>query len=524
MLVARVARADDPPVAMAPGTFGDPAHELELSPSFLLVPGDDVPAGIAIRDADPSRVKVFVDGFEVPNQLVNGRSVFFGSDISQVRAFDNGMDLAYGGATGGGLEVTTRDPNGQWATLAATPSDVTLTTSIPSEVLGLRFGFLAPERAHSLDVIWNDHVDLQGRREWRLSQHWRLAISAYEMFAGDWYGRGTLTASYRDGRTSASLAASAMYVADSGATSLDTRADLRHRLRDVAGLPQLELRGGANTSTTIGDTTTFDGGAWASLGAMIGKDVAFVGGVRLDVFDQQVSLSPRGALAAMFGHVGVAIAASAYRQAQVDRDATPERATEVIARVHRQWGAARTSLAAYYIDRSRILVDDRATGVGAVRGVELREQVRQGSWLVYAAVAYSQATRADRLTAPDHPADLDIPLRIDLLAQWKHREWLFGARAQLRSGLPYTPVAGAVYDADTDTYSALYGKLNADRAPWRHEVDLRVDRFFARHFHAYLDVAIDGGVLGYTYSYDYSRRLDVRAVPVLPWLGISGTL
>jgi len=82
VLVARVARADDPPVAMAPGTYGDPAHELELSPSFLLVPGDDVPTGIAIRDADPSRVKIFVDGFEVPPFGYEQRAVVGGDSTS----------------------------------------------------------------------------------------------------------------------------------------------------------------------------------------------------------------------------------------------------------------------------------------------------------------------------------------------------------------------------------------------------------------------------------------------------------
>ena len=97
-------------------------------------------------------------------------------------------------------------------------------------------------------------------------------------------------------------------------------------------------------------------------------------------------------------------------------------------------------------------------------------------------------------------------------------------RGQLRSGLPYTPVTGSIYDADTDTYAALYGKPNSARAPFQRELDVRVDRQLGRHLHAYLDVAFDGGVLGYTYTDDFGQQLAVRAPPVLPWLGIAGTL
>ena len=116
LLGARGARADDVDreLGAVPGTFGDSLQSLELSPSYTLVPVDDVPIGIAIRDADPSRVKLFVDGFEVPALLAGGRSLVF-AGISSERRFDDGMDLAYGGATGGGLEIETRSSTGRWS-------------------------------------------------------------------------------------------------------------------------------------------------------------------------------------------------------------------------------------------------------------------------------------------------------------------------------------------------------------------------------------------------------------------------
>jgi len=117
-----------------------------------------------------------------------------------------------------------------------------------------------------------------------------------------------------------------------------------------------------------------------------------------------------------------------------------------------------------------------------------------------------------------------VPLHYDAVVAWHDHGWRIGARVQLRSGLPYTPVTGAIYDGDTDTYSALYGKPNSARSPFQRELDLRVDRQLGRRVHAYLDVAFNGGTLGYTYSDDFSQQLAVRAPPVLPWVGVSGSL
>ena len=539
---AHVARADDVDreIGGVPGAFGDSLQSLELSPSYTLVPVDDVPAGIAIRDADPSRVKLFVDGFEVPTLLAGGRSLFF-AGISSERRFDDGMDLAYGGATGGGLEIDTQAANGRWSQAALTVTDATVASTALHSLYGgpfaagMRFSFLEPRRGRDLDLVTaGEHFDLQGRQEWRLSGHWSLAFTPIATEGGDnGFARATLTARYRDGGWQGTLAASALQGVSR--ESVDTRADFKRELRNVGGLKALELRIGENTSLAevvqgAATPTQFDGGLWAALGAALGANVVALGGARLEIFDTQVALSPRGTIAALFGHIGVGLTASAYRQAQVDRDVTPERATEVTAIVQRRWTHQRISVTGYYIDRSRILVEPSATsvgtasGVGTATGIEARESWFGRHWTAYFAGAISHATRADRFTAPDHPADLDAPLRFDAVVAWHDHGWRIGVRGQLRSGLPYTPVTGAVYDGDTDTYSALYGKPNSDRAPFRRELDLRVDRQLGTHLHAYLDVAFNGGTLGYTYSDDYSQQLAIRAPPVLPWVGITGNL
>jgi hypothetical protein len=478
------------------------------------VPVAGVPDAFSIRDADPSRVKLYFDGFEVPALVYGGRALWFGG-MSHVRTFDEGMDLGYAGTAGLEAVTDTRPRGGE---LDITPMDASVMATVPGFVGGIRVGYFTPTRGRSLTLDASDQpVDVQERLDWRLSAHWTLTASALALFnTPQEFARIIARAAYDTRETHGVIAASA------SDHTIDTRAEVRHDLRDVGGLSVLELQAGE--TTTIRDDNTFDGGAWAGLAALIAKSAGFSGGVRADIFDHQVALSPRAGLAASFGGLGVGVIATASRIAQVDRDVTPERATLVVARVTRRVRGLYETIDAYYIDRSRILVDGKATSVGTAYGIEERIQGTWAAWTVYAAAALATATRADRLTAPDHPADHDVPLRFDLLASWVSGDWRLGARVQGRSGLPYTPVVGAVYDGDTDSYSPLDGKVNANRAPWRRQLDLRVDHRWGRHLRAYLDVALDGGVLGYTYNYDYSQKLEVRAPLVLPWLGIVGNL
>jgi hypothetical protein len=418
--------------------------------------------------------------------------------------------------------------------------DASLTFSDPhsprggSDAIGLSGAFFVPRRGHRVELDTSSHPFAEQLRiDWRLSSHWQLAYTGVGTLGGDTgFARSTLTARYRDGGWSGLLAVSSLYDTYTGDITLDTRADIRRELRKIGGLEGLELRAGANTSLidVTESATQFNGGAWAALGASLPGHIVALGGARLEMFDTQVALSPRGTVAALFGHIGVGLTASAYRQAQVDRDVTPERATEVVAIVQRRWTHHRLSITGYYIDRSRILIDQSATsigtasGVGTATGIEVRESWFGRHWTAYFAGALSRATRADRITAPDHPADLDVPLRYDAVVAWHDHGWRIGARVQLRSGLPYTPVTGSIYDADSDTFSALYGKTNSARSPFQRELDVRVDRQLGPRLHAYIDIAINGGTLGYTYTDDFSQQLAVRAPPVIPWAGITGTL
>jgi len=510
---ARLARADD--LAYVPGTGDDPVRALEVFPAIELVPVAGVPSAIAIRDAAPDENKLLFDGFEVPSLLLGGRSVFL-RQLSSVRVEADGFGVEQGRATGGLVEVSSQ--SAQQLVAELTPIDLALGRN----GIAIRGSFFEPVMRRELELDPDRHaVTFQVRVDHRAGDHGWLALSQLGAIDNDGgYVRTVLTYRYRRGPWRALAAGS--FMNDHGDHWLDTRAELRRDLGHALGLHALEVRAGEDTSWVV-DQHLY-AGAWAATTAALTRDVVFIGGLRVDAFEHHVTAQPRGMLAVHAAEMTWRLAAGAYRRPAMDDASTPQRATQLAFSVEKNWGVSRSELTAYYVDRERLIVDGKATGVATNLGLELREVVQRGPWRARLGVSYSHATRADRPTAPSHAADYDLPVHVDALASWKHGAWQLGARVQLRAGLPYTPVTGGIYDADSDSYTPLYGKPMAERAPWRRELDLRADRWLLPSLRAYLDVQLDGGVLGYTYSYDYMQRLAVRAPAVLPWLGIAGNL
>jgi hypothetical protein len=508
-LVARAARADD--LDRLPGTFDDPVRMLEVFPGIELVPVAGVPSGIAIRDAAPDQNKLLFDGFEVPALLVGGRSAIF-ADASRVWVEADGFGVEHGRATGGLVDVFSSVPSGRGLSYEVTPLDASVMVHADGTMLAFRGSYYRPVAPPlTLDTSAHD-ISVELATHYKLGTHWNLSLS--DLVTND-FGIAVATLHYERGPWRGTIAAAIGY-------DDDTRAEIRRDLGHAAGLYALEVRAGGDTQYT-GDHA--NEGVWAATTAALTQDIVFIGGVRGDAFDSQLTVQPRGMLAVRAGETTLRLAAGAYRRPAAQVDVTPQRATQLALSAERYVGAVRVESTAYYVDRERLMLDDgHATGVATNVGLELRAVLRQGPWRARLGASVSHATRADSPTATSHAADYDLPVHVDALASWSHAAWVLGARVQLRAGLPYTPVVGSVYDAESDSFSPLYGKVMSQRAPWRRELDLRVDRQLLPRLRAYLDVAIDGGTLGYTYSYDDSQRLAVHALPVLPWLGIAGTL
>jgi hypothetical protein len=124
----------------------------------------------------------------------------------------------------------------------------------------------------------------------------------------------------------------------------------------------------------------------------------------------------------------------------------------------------------------------------------------------------------------------DQPHSLNAAVSWKRGKWQLGGRFQLYSGLPFTPVMGAVFDSDRNIYVPLYEEPNSERAPMHHQLDLRIDRSWKwgpvmmTGFIDVQNVYLNDSIVSYFYGYDYTQRSAFRSLPILPSLGLRGVL
>ena len=107
------------------------------------------------------------------------------------------------------------------------------------------------------------------------------------------------------------------------------------------------------------------------------------------------------------------------------------------------------------------------------------------------------------------------------------KNWQVGARFRLVSGNPYTPILGSVYDADGGFYIPIEGRRNSDRFPAFHQLDLRVDkRWVWRRVSLNLYVDVQNAynaqnVEFWNYAYDFTSRMAITSLPIIPSVGLK---
>jgi hypothetical protein len=172
-------------------------------------------------------------------------------------------------------------------------------------------------------------------------------------------------------------------------------------------------------------------------------------------------------------------------------------------------------------------------GRGYVVGLETllkyKPDRRFFGWLAY---TLSRSIRQNSQDAPEYPFQYDQTHNLTVLGSYRlGRGWEFGARFRLVSGNLTTPVVGppslpALFAADAGSYAPLQGRLNSQRLPLFHQLDLRVDKrwqFEVWQLVAYLDVQNaynHASVEGVQYNYDFSRSAYATGLPILPSLGV----
>lgn len=174
------------------------------------------------------------------------------------------------------------------------------------------------------------------------------------------------------------------------------------------------------------------------------------------------------------------------------------------------------------------LVNDgrgRALGLEVLFDVRLSEKTQ-----AFLAYTLQRSERQDR-EDPWRLFDYDQTHNVSLTANYDFgKGWLAGARFRYVSGNPMTEVEGAVYDASTDTYRALFGEVNGGRDPAFHQLDVRVEKLWElgpvglTTFLEVLNAYNAKNQSGRSYSYDYSQSEGAIGMPIFPNIGIRGEL
>jgi TonB family protein len=173
------------------------------------------------------------------------------------------------------------------------------------------------------------------------------------------------------------------------------------------------------------------------------------------------------------------------------------------------------------------LVND---GIGRVYGGELlvRQELFKGffGWVSY---TLSRSERKEHSDSAWRVFQYDQTHILTIIGSYKlGRGYQVGLRFRYVTGNPYTPVIGAFYDSNANTYTPQNGPTYSGRMGSFNQLDVRFDKkwtFNRWSFSLYLDIqnvynASNPEV--YKYSYDYTQRQSVSGLPFLPVLGIKG--
>ncbi len=153
---------------------------------------------------------------------------------------------------------------------------------------------------------------------------------------------------------------------------------------------------------------------------------------------------------------------------------------------------------------------------------------RAFGWLSY---TYSKAHQKNRPTNERFiPTAFDQSHVMNAVASYKPGKGVeIGARFQLATGRPDTPIVGATYDADSGNYSAIRGPARSERTPTYRQIDARIEKVWLYNTWSlglYLDVinvANFENVEAFEYDYRFKNKAPVTSYPILPTLGLRGT-
>ena len=324
--------------------------------------------------------------------------------------------------------------------------------------------------------------------------------------------------------------------------------------QEGAGSQQGSLASRDPVSAAV-DSTVVRPAVYFESNAQLGKVVRLVLGLRLDYYSEITAFSVDPRLTAIFAvrdDMRIKVGAGLYSQAPEfqESDATIGNPDLVpIKSVHLGAGweydafpGARFGVEGFYKylwDRPVVTPGGVAPffvsdGVGRIYGAEVSTTIRPATGRHYFGYLSYTLSRSERKDGPMEPWRLfDFDQTHILTAAFVYnfpRNWEIGAQFRLVSGNPYTPVVGSIYDAISDVYIPIDGRVNSLRNPLFNMLDLRVQKkwiFQGWKLAIFLDIRNvynRQNQEGLIYNYDFSQSTPLLGLPIIPALGIRGEL
>jgi len=169
------------------------------------------------------------------------------------------------------------------------------------------------------------------------------------------------------------------------------------------------------------------------------------------------------------------------------------------------------------------------SGAGRIYGAEIllrhRPSDRFFGWLAY---TLSRSERRDGPGQDYRIFQFDQTHILTAIASFRlGRGWEVGGRFRFVTGNPTTPVAGAIFNADTGTYTQVPGPPFSARNNPFHQLDIRIDKTWTFRnrgtFNLYLEVLNvynNSNPEGVQYNYNFTQSAIVTGIPIFPNLGI----
>jgi TonB family protein len=173
-------------------------------------------------------------------------------------------------------------------------------------------------------------------------------------------------------------------------------------------------------------------------------------------------------------------------------------------------------------------------GIGRIYGAEFSVNMRPATgrhYFGYLSYTLSRSERKDGPLQPWRLFDFDQTHIMTVAFVYNFpRNWEIGGTFRLVSGNPNTPVIGSIYDALSDVYIPIDGRVNTLRNPLFHQLDVRIQKkwiFEGWRLAVFLDIRNaynQQNQEGIIFNYDYSRQTPLLGLPIIPALGIRGEL